>query len=229
MEPNINAPDDVVAEIARPDETRELVFHDLKDTLCERDEATERVFGPVLLLIRVDEDMIRELLPEADRENDVGTELGAETFGKVVVKDKSKLVDTVPEGSPLVVTDPTLLLAELVLPVIQGCKELVSRLVPAVVPLPVLLIDDVFPATLLLDLVPPVLQVCKELLPRLLVPDVTALPTGMLILELLIDTVLPVLHGGKELFPELVVPEVVAPLLVIGTLACPASISEPST
>lgn len=70
MEPKINAPDDVVTEIARPDETRELVFHDLKDTLCERVEATERVFEPVLLLIRVDEDMIRELLPEADREND---------------------------------------------------------------------------------------------------------------------------------------------------------------
>lgn len=46
---------------------------------------------------------------------------------------------------------------------------------------------------------------------------------------LLAELVLPVLHGDKELLPELVVPEVVAPLLVIGTPACPASISEPST
>lgn len=137
----------------------------------------------------------------------------------MVVKDTVKLVDTVPEISPLVVTDPALLLVE------PGCKELLPRLVPAVVPLPVLLIDDVLPETLLFDPVPPVLQVCKELLPRLLVPRVTVL----LILELLIDTVLPVLDSDKELLPELVVPEVVAPLLVIGTPACPANISEPST
>ncbi len=70
MELKTNAPDDVVAEIAKPGETRELVFCDLKDTLCERVEAPEKVFGPVLLLIRVDEDMIRELLPEAEREID---------------------------------------------------------------------------------------------------------------------------------------------------------------
>ncbi len=138
-------------------------------------------------------------------------------------------MDTVPEGNPLVVTDPALLLLEPVLPVIQGCEELLPRPVPAVVPLLVLLIDDVLPATLVFDPVPPVLQVCKELFRRLLVPEVTVLPAGMLILELLIDTVLPVLHGGKKLLPELVAPEVVAPLLVIGTPACPANISEPST
>ncbi len=91
MEPKPNAPDGVVAEISKPDETRELVFCDLKDTLCERVEAPEKVFEPVLLLIRVDEDRIRELLYEADREIDAALiDFDAELTGLILVDDSMR-------------------------------------------------------------------------------------------------------------------------------------------
>ena len=55
-----------MAEIDKPEDGPEPVFSDWEDTLCEGVEGPKEVCEPVLLWIRIDENMVCALLLEAD-------------------------------------------------------------------------------------------------------------------------------------------------------------------